>query len=183
MEAVEPIEIHEYSPGWATEFQQIGARLRKALGDVAFRIDHIGSTSVEGLAAKPIIDVQISVRRLEPVIPFLAPMEGLGYIRRRNNPEKTKRYFREAPGRRRTHIHIRKAGSWHEQFALLFRDYIRVHPEDQGRYEAVKRELAVIYRLERRGYTAAKDAIVWEVMHRADRWAAHTGWEPGASDV
>ena len=106
----EPSEIHEYSAAWVSEFQELGAQLREALGDVALRIDHIGSTSVEGLAAKPVIDLQISVRKLDPVDPFLEPMESLGYVWKKENPEKTKRYFREGSGRRRTHIHVRRAG-------------------------------------------------------------------------
>lgn len=115
--------IDDYDPVWVGKFQGVGSSLRKALGDVAHRIDHIGSTVVVGLAAKPIIDVQVSVRSLEPMKAFLPQLEALGYAWRGDNPEKTKRYFRETPGRRRTHIHVRKQGSWHEQYALLFRDY------------------------------------------------------------
>jgi GrpB-like predicted nucleotidyltransferase (UPF0157 family) len=180
---VEPIEIHEPSSKWADEFIAIGARLRHALGPLALRIDHIGSTSVRGLAAKPIIDVQVSVGELEPSSVFTSRIEAAGYVWRRDNPELTKRYFREAPGTRRTHIHVRRAGSWHEQFALLFRDYLRLHEDEQRRYEAVKRELAVRFRLERQRYTDAKDPIFWEIMFRADRWAAATGWQPGPSDA
>jgi GrpB-like predicted nucleotidyltransferase (UPF0157 family) len=153
------------------------------LEDFALRIDHIGSTSVHGLAAKPIIDVQLSVPALEPMTPYLQPIQSLGYVWRHDNPERTKRYFREAPGTRRTHIHVRLAGSWHEQYALLFRDYIRLHRDDRIRYESVKRELVRQFRYERRRYTDAKAPIFWEIMQRADGWAADTGWEPGGTDV
>ncbi len=136
------VEIHNYTPVWAAEFKHLGSSLRNALGDVACRIDHIGSTSVEGLAAKAIIDIQISVPALEPMSTYLPQMETLGYTWRQDNPEITKRYFREAFGQRRTHIHVRKLGSWHEQYALLFRDYLRLRPEAQRAYETVKRSLA-----------------------------------------
>jgi GrpB-like predicted nucleotidyltransferase (UPF0157 family) len=179
----EPIEIREHSPQWREEFLQIGGALRGALGELALRIDHIGSTSVPGLAAKPIIDVQISIRSLHSIGSLLWPMERIGYAWRQDNPEKTKRYFRELPGARRTHIHVRAAGSWNEQFALLFRDFLRVHVEDQRRYVAVKRELAEKYRDERERYTDAKEPIIWEIMQRANRWAAAQGWEPGPSDA
>lgn len=179
----EPIEIHDYSPEWAYLFGQLGARLRDALGPVALRIDHIGSTSIEGLAAKAVIDVQISVERLEPADPFRISLESIGFAWRRDNPELTKRYFRERPGDRRTHIHVRKAGSWGEQFALLFRDYLRLHPTDRGKYERVKRELAAKYREDRSSYTEAKGAIFWEIIRRASQWSQDTGWEPGASDA
>lgn len=118
--------IDDYDPARVGEFQGVGSSLRKVLGDVACRIDHIGSTSVTGLAAKPIIDVQVSVYSLEPMEAYLPQLEALGYVWRRDNPEKTKRYFRKVPERRRTHIHVRKQGSWHEQYALLFRDYLHL---------------------------------------------------------
>lgn len=110
-------------------------------------------------------------------------LEALGYVWRKDNPERTKRYFREAPGTRRTHIHVRKLGSWHEQYALLFRDYLRVQPDEQRRYEQIKRQLALEYRFDRRAYTDAKGDIFWELIRRADVWAAETGWDPGASDA
>jgi GrpB-like predicted nucleotidyltransferase (UPF0157 family) len=92
------------------------------------RIDHIGSTAVPGLAAKPVIDIQISVASFDPLEAFRAPLEALGYAYRADNTERTKRYFREPAGSSRTHIHVRRAGSFSEQFALLFRDYLRAPP-------------------------------------------------------
>lgn len=114
---------------------------------------------------------------------FLVPLESLGYVWRRENPELTKRYFREHGDVRRTHIHVRRLGSWHEQLALLFRDYVRTHVESRERYELVKRDLAARFRDERTRYTDAKARILWEIMQEADRWAAETGWEPGPSDA
>lgn len=178
----EPIEIQEYTASWEGEFLHIGKALRRALGETALRIDHIGSTSILGLAAKPIIDVQVSVAALEPMV-FLVPIESLGYVWRRDNPVKTKRYFREQAGTRRTHIHVRKSGGWHEQYALLFRDYVRTHHDAAKRYEQIKRNLASRFRNERGRYTEGKTAISWEIMRIADRWAAESGWEPGPPDA
>jgi GrpB-like predicted nucleotidyltransferase (UPF0157 family) len=157
--------------------------LREALGDVALPIDHIGSTSIPGLAAKPIVDIQISVAELEPVNPFRDPLEALGYVFRADNIERTKRYFRERPGSRRERIHVRKAGSWGEQFALLFRDYMRTHPDEGEQYARLKRNLAERYRNDRHGYTEAKNPFIWSVMQRATDWSQKIGWEPGPSDV
>ena len=145
-----------------------GKRLREELGDVALRIDHIGSTSIVGLAAKPIIDIQVSVAAFEPLDRFRLPLERLGYVFRADNAERTKRYFREAPGTRREHIHVRKAGSWGEQFALLFRDYMRVHRTDAAQYAYLKRQLAEQYCDNRHAYTDAKNPYIWSVMHRAN---------------
>jgi GrpB-like predicted nucleotidyltransferase (UPF0157 family) len=97
------VEVVDYDPAWPVLFGETGRAMRSALGAVALRIDHIGSTAVADLAAKPVIDVQISVAAFEPVEAFKDPLERLGYVYRADNAERTKRYFREAPGRRRTH--------------------------------------------------------------------------------
>jgi GrpB-like predicted nucleotidyltransferase (UPF0157 family) len=178
-----PVEIVAYDPAWPARFAEVGPDLRAGLGEVALRIDHIGSTAVPGLAAKPIIDIQISVADLEPLAAYRQPLERLGYVYRADNPERTKRYFREPPGRRRTHLHVRRAGSFSEQWALLFRDYLRFHPEVIAEYEAVKRRLASRFRDDRRGYTNAKVPFLWEVIRRADDWAQVRGWLPGPSDA
>jgi GrpB-like predicted nucleotidyltransferase (UPF0157 family) len=177
------IEIVPYDPAWPERFAELGRELRASLGDVALRIDHIGSTSVPGLAAKPIIDIQISVAAFEPLDAFKQPLERLGYGYRGGNPERTKRYFREPPGRRRTHVHVRRAGSFSEQWALLFRDYLRAHREVAAEYAAVKRRLAVRFRDDRHAYTDAKVPFLWEVIRKADQWAQVRGWLPGPSDA
>jgi GrpB-like predicted nucleotidyltransferase (UPF0157 family) len=177
------ITVVSYDPAWPEIFRQLGTHLRAALGGVALRIDHIGSTAVPGLAAKPIVDVQISVERLEPVEPFRSPLEAAGYRYRATNTERTKRYFREPPGQRRTHLHVRRAGSFSEQIPLLFRDFLRADPAAALDYGQRKRALAARFTNVRRGYLEAKLPITWEVLRRADQWAQHTGWEPGPSDA
>ena len=179
----ERIEIVAYDPAWPGRFAELGRELRTGLGEVALRIDHIGSTSVPGLAAKPIIDLQVSVAAFEPLEAFKQPLERLGHVHRADNPERTKRYFREPPGRRRTHVHVRRAGSFSEQWALLFRDYLRAHGEVAAEYEAVKRRLAIRFVDDRHGYTDAKVPFMWEVIRRADEWAQAQGWLPGPSDA
>jgi GrpB-like predicted nucleotidyltransferase (UPF0157 family) len=178
-----PIQILAYDPAWPARFAELGRELRAGLGEVALRIDHIGSTAGPGLAAKPIIDIQISVADLEPLTAYRQPLERLGYVYRADNPERTKRYFREPPGRRRTHVHVRCAGSFSEQWALLFRDYLRAHPDAAAEYAAVKRSLAVRFRDDRRAYTQAKGSFLWKVIRQADEWAQAEGWRPGPSDA
>ena len=179
----ERVIIVSYDPEWPGLFLQTARPMRAALGNAALRIDHIGSTSVAGLAAKPVIDIQISVASFEPSDVYRLPLEALGYVFRSNNPDFTKRYFREAPGDRRTHIHVRRAGSWSEQAALLFRDYLRAHAEDAARYAELKYRLAEQYGDDRYGYTDAKSDFIWQVMARANRWSQENGWAPGAPDV
>lgn len=177
------VEIVRYDLAWPGRFNQLATQLRSALGATARRIDHIGSTAVPGLDAKPVIDIQISVGDLEPVNDYGVALASLGYVFRPNNPDRTKRYFREAPGQPRTHIHVRPYGSWAEQFALLFRDFLRAHRAEAGRYQALKYELAARYGEDREGYTTAKGPFIWEVIQLADRWSQEVGWRPGPSDA
>lgn len=185
MKAGDPIWIVPYDATWPDLFQQLALPLRHALGTVALRIDHIGSTAVPQLAAKPVIDIQISVADFEPLDAYRTPLEHLGYIYHAENPERTKRYFRETPGQRRIHIHVRRAGSFSEQFALLFRDYLRTHSEVASQYAQLKIQLAQQYHRvdDRHAYTDAKDPFIWNVIAQADAWAQQTGWLPGPSDA
>jgi GrpB-like predicted nucleotidyltransferase (UPF0157 family) len=172
-----PVVVAAADGRWPQMFSELGTRLRSALGAVALRIDHIGSTAVAGLDAKPVIDVQISVAALEPVDRYRGGIEACGFVWRSGNPELTKRYFRERPGDRETHIHVRRAGSFDEQLPLLLRDYLRSHPEACREYAALKHRLT---RTETRTtYTEAKGPFLWA----ADAWAQGTGWEPAGSDA
>ena len=179
----EHIVINSWSPEWARQFRKRAEALRNELGSLAMRIDHIGSTSIRGLAAKPIIDIQISVESFDPMEALVAPLERCGYVWRSSNPELTKRYFREVPGNERTHVHVRRSGSWREQWALLFRDYMRQHINEHAAYVALKRALAERYGADRNAYTQGKDDFFWDVIRRADRWAAAVGWQPSATDL
>lgn len=177
------VEIHPWTPDWAAEFALRGAALRQSLGSLALRIDHIGSTSVVGLAAKPIVDIQVSVADFEPIDALVDAMDAAGYVWRGDNPELTKRYFREAPGAPRCHVHVRLAGHWSQQWALLYRDYLRTHPAAAAAYEAEKRRLAAIHADDGRAYTDAKGDFMWATIRAADDWAQATGWRAGPSDA
>lgn len=179
----ERIIITPYDPEWPSLFTRLGSTLRDALGSVALRIDHIGSTAIPGLDAKPIIDVQVSVASFDPIAAYRDPLMRLGLVFRDKNADLTKRYFREVPGTHRTHIHVRCAGSWSEQFALLFRDYLRAHDADAKAYAALKYRLAEAYRDDRVGYTDAKTLFIWEIMRKADYWGQQIGWALEASDA
>ncbi|MFE7277004.1 GrpB family protein [Streptomyces sp. NPDC057623] len=176
------VEIVPYDPRWPAEFTALGALLRAALTDVP-RIDHVGSTAVPGLPAKPIIDVQISVTELTPDDTFRRPLEELGFRYRHDNPDLSKRYFREAPGSRRIHIHVRRAGSLDEQLNLVFRDFLRTHPDTARRYAHTKRELAARHRHDAQTYTERKSPFIWDVLREAASWSQETGWQPGRSDA
>ncbi|REK77021.1 GrpB family protein [Paenibacillus paeoniae] len=175
--------IASYQSEWRQLFFHTGTLLRKAMKETAIRIDHIGSTSIEGLAAKPIIDIQISVADYQNLACYQLKIESIGFILRSENPDLSKRYFRERPGDRRTHIHVRQVGSYSEQLSLLFRDYLRLHPEDCLRYAREKHRLMKEFYHERAQYVEGKGPIVWDILQRAHTWSQNIGWEPGPSDL
>lgn len=190
------IEIAPYDPRWPEEFQQIAGTLRTALGARALRIDHIGSTSVPGLAAKDRIDVQVTVTdfaRFE--IEIVPGVEGLGYAWMPGNrtdhrpPGATgpdtdweKRYFRAPAGQRPTNLHVRAAGRANQRYALLFRDYLRAHPASAAAYAELKRRLAQYFD-DTGTYADVKDPACDLIAQAAEAWAAQTGWRIAPSDA
>ncbi len=119
----------------------------------------------------------------EPIDAIRKPLVACGYVWRAHNTELTKRYFREQPGKPETHIHVRRSGSFDEQFALLFRDFLRVHPDSAVEYAALKVRLAALDPSDGQRYTEAKAPFIWETMRMADGWAQDIGWQPGPSDA
>jgi GrpB-like predicted nucleotidyltransferase (UPF0157 family) len=187
------IEIVEYFESWPGEFQQIGRSLRAALGDLALRIDHIGSTSVPGLSAKDVIDVQVTLERLGEG--DVAPLTAAGFVRgegiwgdhappgSESSPvDWQKLFFNERSGHRRANIHIRAAGRSNQRFALLFRDYLRAHPRTASAYAELKRRLAVSL-ADSSAYPTVKDPAVDLIYLPAEEWAVTTNWMPGPSDA
>lgn len=187
------IAVVRYQPSWPDEFQTLGHILRAALGDYGLRIDHIGSTAVPSLAAKDVIDIQITVQQLEPAIE--EALKSVGYRRimhlthdhvppGSSGPESdwAKWVFAEPPDQRRTNVHVRPAGRPNQRYALLFRDYLRSHTGAAKAYGQVKHALAVQHPEDKDAYYAVKDPVCDIIMEAAEVWAAATGWEPGPSD-
>lgn len=185
-------KIDSYSPAWPGEFRQVAAAIRGALGPRAVRIDHIGSTSVPGMPAKDIIDVQVAVTALDPEV--VAALRAAGFELRPFDHDHrppgvdgppddwAKRLLVEPPGQRRVNVHIRVEGNPNQRYALLFRDYLRTHPEAATAYGAFKRGLAGLS-LETGVYADIKDPVCDLIMVSAEEWANRTGWRPGSPDA
>lgn len=175
----ERIDVTPYDATWPARFASMRARLAAALGAVALRIDHVGSTSVPGLAAKPIVDVQVSVRDHAHEAAYVPAIEELGFVLRARDDQH--RYFKPPPGSPRTHqIHVCSAGGDWERDHLLFRDYLRAHPARADEYGALKTALALKFGDDRVGYTDAKTSFILDALELASRWAASVGWQVGA---
>jgi GrpB-like predicted nucleotidyltransferase (UPF0157 family) len=173
----DPIEFVDYDPHWPELFEEMRAQLATALGQTAVRIDHVGSTAVPGLAAKPVIDIQVSVPDVEDDDSYRAAIEGCRFALRYREPGH--RYFRPPPGVPRTYqVHVCQVGSDWERVHLLFRDYLCGHPQEARLYEVTKRAAATANRQDRIAYNDAKGPLILEMMERAEQWAAATGWRP-----
>jgi GrpB-like predicted nucleotidyltransferase (UPF0157 family) len=162
-----PIVVVAHDPTWATRFEVERQRIADALNDRAERIEHVGSTSVGGLAAKPIVDIQVSVADVENEIDYLQPLEAAGYALRVR--ERGHRMLRTP--QRDVHVHICSAGSDWERRILVFRDWLRRDQADRGLYQSVKLELANRDWKTMNHYANAKGAVIAEIMQRAERSA------------
>ena len=173
----QPVVLESWNPVWKDEFEELKSRLAAALGPVAVRIDHIGSTAVPGLEAKPTIDIQVSVPDVDAEDGFRPAIESLGFPMR--SREAGHRYFRTPKGSsRRVHIHVCSIASEWERDHLLFRDYLRAHPAIARQYASLKRELQMRYADNRIAYTEAKSPFIRAVVADAESWAKQSGWQP-----
>ena len=147
-------------------------RLADALGGVAVRLEHIGSTAVPGLAAKPILDLQMSVAAIEPRGLYVAPLERLDYLFVPDLESPGHHFFaRPAERPRSHHLHVCEAGGEHEFRHLALRDYLRAHPDEAASYAALKREAAERFPQDRLAYIQAKEEFVRHLEARAVEWA------------
>jgi putative glutamine amidotransferase len=160
--------IGPYDPAWPDRYETEAARIHGALGDRAVRLEHVGSTSVPGLAAKPIVDIQVSVRSMVPRSAYVDPLVRLGY-RWALDPWTDEHEFfsRDGDDERAFHVHVCATESAWEQRHLLFRDWLRSHPEDAAAYERLKRDLARQHPRDTYAYTDAKTGFIREIEGRA----------------
>jgi GrpB-like predicted nucleotidyltransferase (UPF0157 family) len=132
------IEISPYNPEWKAKYLAESEKIKKACGDKILIIEHAGSTSVEGLAAKPVIDIYIGAKSLADAHSMIEPMTSLGYeyVTKFENELPFRRYFRKITnGRREFHIHITPAPHPFRNIDLMFRDYITVNQKAKTEYE------------------------------------------------
>jgi GrpB-like predicted nucleotidyltransferase (UPF0157 family) len=167
------IRIVPYDCDWPPRFEDEAARIRDALAGLAVRIEHVGSTAVPRLAAKPVIDIQVSVAKLEGPGVYVAPLARIGYSHIALGPsDLVYPYFQKPAEWPSTHhVHLCAAGSELERRHLAFRDYLRGHPETAARYVDLKRALAAQHdgaTLEsRERYSLAKSQFVDSVLKQA----------------
>jgi GrpB-like predicted nucleotidyltransferase (UPF0157 family) len=155
----DPIVIIDYSPAWPLEFERLRDRAAAAVGDIAIAIEHVGSTAVPGLAAKPVIDLVIVVEP-DDLQAAIDRLRTIGYIHQGNLGVEGREAFGVPAGEPRHHLYVSPIDSEELRAQVAFRDRLRADPVLANEYEALKRELAQRFSNDRVGYTDAKTAFV-----------------------
>ena len=161
-----PVRLVDYDPEWPRLFRREAARIRAALGERALRIEHAGSTSVPGLAAKPIIDIVLVVADSADEQAYVPALEGSGYVLRIREPDWFEhRVFKGSDTN--VNLHVFSSGCEEVERMLCFRDRLRASASDRDLYERTKRELAHRTWKYVQNYADAKSAVVAEILARA----------------
>lgn len=161
-----PIALAEYDPGWPALFEREAARIRGALGDRALLVEHAGSTSVPGLAAKPIVDIVLAVPDSSDEGAYVPALEAAGYALRIREPEWYEHRVFRGPDTD-INLHVFSRGCEEIDRMLAFRDHLRTNDADRALYERTKRELAAREWEFVQDYADAKTEVVEEIVARA----------------
>ena len=157
------LEIVDYDPAWPAMFAEHRRRLREALKTAAVGIEHIGSTSVPGLAAKPIVDIVVAVEDITAEEDYLDPLLAAGYVLRVREP----RHRMVRTPERDVHVHLYEQGASEIDEYLLLRDHLRSDADDRARYEHTKRELLGRSWDDMNDYADAKTEVILAIKARA----------------
>ena len=167
----EPVVVADHDPSWATAAEEEAGRVRAALGERVVAVEHIGSTSVPGLPAKPILDLAAGLRDVDVTPEEIRAMVALGYDYLGEFGLPGRLYFRKGETRRTHHVHavVHGSDSWREY--LAFRDYLRSHPEEAQAYAEAKRRLAADVGGRWDAYVERKEEFAQPLAERARAWA------------
>ncbi|MDN4523095.1 GrpB family protein [Fictibacillus fluitans] len=164
------VEVLPYSPSWETEYKKESSRLADILDRLLIDIHHIGSTSVRGLAAKPVIDLLPVVTDLSLVDDYNEKLIEIGYEPKGENGIEGRRYFQKGGDMRTHHVHIYESGDPEIERHLNFRDYLISHPQKAEEYSQLKGELARKYPWDITSYIEGKHALAKEIDALAQAW-------------
>lgn len=164
------VVIVDYDPEWPRLYEEERFRLNAVLGPTVGTIEHMGSTSVPGLGAKPIIDIMVGVRDRAEADLFQRQLEPAGYLDVTPEPGETEWFYCLGRGTRDLyyHVHLVVEGSSHWRRQLAFRDHLRENPGVAAEYNELKRRLADDYGEDREGYTEAKTEFITRVLRKVD---------------
>ena len=177
---MEPVEILDYDPEWPAQFAEIAARVRVAFADgPLLAVEHVGSTAIVGLAAKPVIDMDVVVPSLSDVPDAIARLAALGYVHEGDKGVPGREAFLWPLGTARHHLYLCVCDNAEYHRHIAFRNYLRAHPDEARRYAALKRDLAERFRDDRTAYSEGKREFVEAVLANALRDSLRAGIKIG----
>lgn len=162
----DPVVIADYDPHWPQLFEMLRSRIAAALGELAISIEHVGSTAVPGLAAKPIIDIDVLLRSTSDLPVVIRKLGYMGYEHRGDLGVSGREAFRTKSDAVHHHLYVCPPGSREYERHVAFRNYLRTHPADANAYALLKRELASRLRNDREAYNQAKSEFVQRILQR-----------------
>ena len=165
---VNPIIIEDYNPLWPRLFETVRSRVASCLDGLTAAIEHVGSTAVPGLPAKPIIDIDVLLRSATDLPLVIARLASAGYEHRGDLGVAGREAFRTPPGDIPHHLYVCPPLSHEFRRHVIFRDYLRNHPEQAQHYGQLKRELAARLSGDREAYNQAKWPFVEEILRLAE---------------
>ena len=165
-DATQAVVLVDHDPAWPALFAELRDRVAATLGDLAVAIEHVGSTAVPGLVAKPIVDIDVVVPSTASIPVAIERLAAIGYVHRGDLGIPGREAFSPPPGTPPHHLYVCpwEAPAWRRHVA--FRDHLRAHPEVARAYADLKRQAARRFRDDRAAYTDAKTAFVEEIVHR-----------------
>lgn len=165
------VKIVNYDPQWPILYEKEKALIQKAIGHIIVGIEHIGSTAVPSLGAKPIIDILVAVNHLSDAEQCITPLQSIGYeyVPEYEASIPERRYFHKGhpPKEQHYHLHMVELTSDFWKKHLLFRDHLRTHPKVAQKYYELKKRLALKYGSDREGYTEAKTSFIKSIVTKA----------------
>jgi GrpB-like predicted nucleotidyltransferase (UPF0157 family) len=162
------VVIEDYDPGWPLRFAELCVPLREALGPLALRIEHVGSTAIPGLAAKPVIDMDVVIPSRRDLPEAIRRLAVIGYEHRGDLGIRGREAFANPAGLPEHHLYVCDRENAELRRHLLFRDHLRSHPAEAAAYAALKRTLAERFGADRDGYSLAKSDFVLGVLTGAE---------------
>lgn len=155
------VKLVKYNPKWQQSFESEAKKIKKVFGADALDIQHVGSTAIPGILAKPIIDIVLIVSSLQKARRYIKKLKDIGYDLKKNDQRTERLFFTKGPEIKRTHyLHVGEVGSGYAEDMILFRDYLRERHDIAEKYSKLKESLAEKYPEKRELYSAQKEKFI-----------------------
>ena len=164
------VKLVEHNPEWRQSFVREEKKIRKVFGRDALVIQHVGSTAIPRILAKPIIDIALIVPSLQKARHYEKKLKEIGYEIKKNDTRKERLFFTKGPEEKRTHyLHVGEIGSGYTEDMILFKDYLCKHKDMAKKYSDLKESLAKKYQDKREIYTSKKEKLIREIVKKAKK--------------